>query len=108
MYDKARVDMIRNQADKQKMWEVMQSWCLQAFWTMTIFSNQFLARGLMYKITTCPLWLLVDHIQPLLIDFNLVICYHNTFSITYPIFTNALILRALVDQNWIPASAVST
>ena len=26
MYDKARVDMVANQADKPKIWEVMQSW----------------------------------------------------------------------------------
>ncbi len=26
MYERARVDMITNQADKQKLWEVMKSW----------------------------------------------------------------------------------
>ena len=26
MYESARVDMIANQADKQKIWEVMESW----------------------------------------------------------------------------------
>ncbi len=26
-YDGARVGMIKNQADKQKIWQVMKSWC---------------------------------------------------------------------------------
>ena len=26
MFDKARIDMVANQADKHKVWELMQSW----------------------------------------------------------------------------------
>ena len=38
MYDKTRVDMVANQASKQKIWKVMQSW--------TVLENILV--GLMY------------------------------------------------------------
>ena len=44
MYDKTRVDMVANQADKQKIWEVMQS-CLAE-----LYSASF---------TSCRSWMLV-------------------------------------------------